>query len=142
MRILLPDGAGTLNAGCARTDGGWAVTYELPFRMLRLSFPAFVPSGKSRGKFYKFGDLTEREHYFAWNRVEAEHPDFHIPAYFGELFFLIDNSAPDPGSCGPGVLSDKQGHAWLIPVPGCAIIKQRAAVNRLDKSNRLTAADR
>ena len=108
----------------------------------RLSFPAFVPSGKSRGKFYKFGDLTEREHYFAWNRVEAEHPDFHIPAYFGELFFLIDNSAPDPGSCGPGVLSDKQGHAWLIPVPGCAIIKQRAAVSRLDKSNRLTAADR
>lgn len=87
MRILLPDGSGTLNAGCARTDGGWAVTYELPFRLLRLFFPAFVPSGKIRGNFYKCGDLTEREHYFAWNRVEAEHPDFHLPAYFGELFF-------------------------------------------------------
>lgn len=79
--------AAALNAACARTAGGWDVTYELPFRLLRLFFPEFVPSGTIRGNFYKCGDLTEQEHYLAWNPVDADHPDFHRPEFFGELLF-------------------------------------------------------
>lgn len=87
MRILLPDGAKALNAACERTQAGWTVTYELPFRLLRLFFPDFTPAGTIRGNFYKCGDLTAQEHYLAWNHVDASHPDFHLPAYFGALHF-------------------------------------------------------
>lgn len=87
MRLLLPDGAGSLHAECARTADGWDVTYELPFKLLRLFFPEFAPSGTIRGNFYKCGDLTAQEHYLAWNRVDAECPDFHRPEYFGTMSF-------------------------------------------------------
>ena len=87
MRILLPDGAKTLHAGSERTANGWDVTYELPFKLLRLLFPDFAPHGKIRGNFYKCGDLTAQEHYLAWNRVDAKRPNFHLPEYFGELIF-------------------------------------------------------
>ena len=87
MRILLPDGAKTLNAASERTANGWDVTYEIPFQLLRLFFPDFAPSGTIRGNFYKCGDLTAQEHYLAWNRVDAERPNFHLPEYFGELIF-------------------------------------------------------
>ncbi len=87
MRILLPDGAKTLHAASERTPSGWDVTYELPFQLLRLFFPDFAPSGTIRGNFYKCGDLTMQEHYLAWNRVDAERPDFHLPKYFGALIF-------------------------------------------------------
>ena len=85
--ILLPDGAKTLHAASERTPSGWDVTYELPFQLLRLFFPDFAPSGTIRGNFYKCGDLTVQEHYLAWNRVDAERPDFHLPKYFGALIF-------------------------------------------------------
>ena len=87
MRIMLPNGAKTLNAGSERTATGWDVTYELSFKLLHLFFPDFIPHGKIRGNFYKCGDLTAQEHYLAWNRVDAERPNFHLPEYFGELSF-------------------------------------------------------
>ena len=87
MRILLPDGAKTLNASGERTAEGWDVAYELPFQLLRLFFPDFIPHGKIRGNFYKCGDLTAQEHYLAWNHIDVERPNFHLPEYFGELSF-------------------------------------------------------
>lgn len=93
MRILLPDGAKTLHAASERTPSGWDVTYELPFQLLRLFFPDFAPSGTIRGNFYKCGDLTVQEHYLAWNRVDAERPDFHLPKCFGALIFLNKQAA-------------------------------------------------
>ena len=76
-----------MHAASERTANGWDVTYELPFKLLRLFFPDFAPHGKIRGNFYKCGDLTAQEHYLAWNRVDAERPNFHLPEYFGELIF-------------------------------------------------------
>ena len=32
-------------------------------------------------------DLTQQEHYLAWNRVACAEPDFHRPEFFGELVF-------------------------------------------------------
>ncbi len=37
--------------------------------------------------FYKCGDETEFEHFGAWNKVESEEPNFHLPEYFGEISF-------------------------------------------------------
>ena len=87
VRSLPTQGVGALNAHCTRSETGWDLYYSLPFSLLRLFFPAFHPHGIMRGNFYKCGDLTQQEHYLAWNRVACAEPDFHRPEFFGELVF-------------------------------------------------------
>ena len=87
VRLLPAQGVGALNAHCTRSGTGWDLYYSLPFSLLRLFFPAFHPHGIMRGNFYKCGDLTQQEHYLAWNRVACAEPDFHRPEFFGELVF-------------------------------------------------------
>lgn len=87
VRLLPTQGVGALNAHCTRSETGWDLYYSLPFSLLRLFFPAFHPHGIMRGNFYKCGDLTQQEHYLAWNRVACAEPDFHRPEFFGELEF-------------------------------------------------------
>ena len=87
VRLLPTQGVGALNAHCMRSETGWDLYYSLPFSLLRLFFPAFHPHGLMRGNFYKCGDLTQQEHYLAWNRVACAEPDFHRPEFFGELVF-------------------------------------------------------
>lgn len=87
VRLLPTQGVGALNAHCTRSETGWDLYYSLPFSLLRLFFPAFHPHGIMRGNFYKCGDLTQQEHYLAWNRVACAEPDFHRPEFFGELVF-------------------------------------------------------
>ena len=88
VRLLPTQGVGALNAHCTRSETGWDLYYSLPFSLLRLFFPAFHPHGIMRGNFYKCGDLTQQEHYLAWNRVACAEPDFHRPEFFGELEFV------------------------------------------------------
>ena len=38
-----------------------------------------------RGNFYKCGNLTTNKHYLAWNHVDSETPNFHVPESFGTL---------------------------------------------------------
>lgn len=40
-----------------------------------------------RANFYKCGDLLPEPHYVTWSNIEAPAPDFHLPAFFGELVF-------------------------------------------------------
>lgn len=71
------------------TEDGWEITYRIPFSFIKLFFKDFVvaPGKKMRANFYKCGDLTVQEHYFAWNSVNNPTPDFHRPEFFGELIF-------------------------------------------------------
>lgn len=39
------------------------------------------------GNFYKCGDGLPKPHFLAWNSIENDKPNFHMPAYFGELSF-------------------------------------------------------
>ena len=87
---LLPANAEELFAPCpVRTETGWEITYRIPYTFIRLFFKEFVvtPGKKMRANFYKCGDFTVREHYFAWNPVDNPTPDFHRPEFFGELIF-------------------------------------------------------
>lgn len=76
-------------AEAVRTDNGWQLTYRIPVSFIQRFFPAFrAESGAMmRGNFYKCGDYTQQEHYYSWNPVEVETPDFHQSAYFGKLYF-------------------------------------------------------
>lgn len=86
---LLPQASNPFCPKAARTAGGWEITYQVPVSFLRCFFPDFTPaSGKTmRANFYKCGDLTSQQHFFSWNMVTSETPDFHRPCDFGILKF-------------------------------------------------------
>ena len=88
IRLLLPEQI-SLDARTERIADGWVLTYRIPASLLRRFFPAFTmaPGVKMRGNFYKCGDKTQTAHYFAWNPVQCEKPDFHRPEWFGEFVF-------------------------------------------------------
>ena len=69
---LLPE-AETLAATSTRTEGGWEVTFQIPFDYIRTLYPAFnpEPGAQMHGNFYKCGNLTAHKHYLAWNHVDS-----------------------------------------------------------------------
>lgn len=86
---LLPKPSANINPEVLRTEEGWELTYQITFDFIRQFFPNFVAEQgkKMRANFYKCGELTPTEHYFAWNPVDTPTPDFHRPEFFGELVF-------------------------------------------------------
>ena len=86
---LLPKPSANINPEVVRTKEGWELTYQITFAFIRQFFPDFdpAPGKRMRGNFYKCGELTPTEHYFAWNPVGTPTPDFHRPEFFGELVF-------------------------------------------------------
>lgn len=73
----------------ARTADGWQITYTIPFSLISELFPEFAAqTGKTMSaNFYKCGDLTPQPHYFSWNHIPLENPDFHCSEFFGQLIF-------------------------------------------------------
>ena len=88
MRLLLP-GENPLDAAVSRTEDGWQLTYKIPVSFIRRFFPEFKAEtgAMMRGNFYKCGDCTPQAHYYSWNPVELNSPDFHCPEFFGKLYF-------------------------------------------------------
>ena len=70
-----------------RTADGWEAVYRIPLPFLRIFCPGLAFSGVFRANVYKCGDLTEQEHYLAWNPVTSGTPDFHRPQDFGIMLF-------------------------------------------------------
>ena len=81
--------ADTFAAVSDRIEGGWEVSYAIPFSYIRTLFPGFSaqPGLQMRGNLYKCGNLTAHKHYLSWNPVDSETPNFHQPASFGTLVF-------------------------------------------------------
>jgi len=67
----------------------WTLTVAIPKRLyaqVDLNLTEF--SGRTlRANFYKCGDHTATPHFLSWNPIDVPHPDFHVPACFGELVF-------------------------------------------------------
>ncbi len=72
-----------------KTEKGWVLTYCVPFAFVQRFFPEFRPEVGTvcYGNAYKCGDLTEKEHYLAWNPIQWKTPAFHMPEQFGRLIF-------------------------------------------------------
>ena len=63
----------------------WSLTIGIPLSLLDIT-PAILNQPISlRGNFYKCGDLTSEPHYLSWAPITFERPNFHLPAYFGNL---------------------------------------------------------
>lgn len=72
-----------------REDVTWYIEFRLPLSILKehrnITPPA--PGVTWKANFYKTGSKTSNPHYFTWNEVINERPDFHLPGYFGDLTF-------------------------------------------------------
>ncbi len=85
---LTNEDAESLNIKAEVLDEFWTVDYTVPFDFIKKYIPDYEmkPGLKLPANVYKCGDETEIPHYGCWNMVDREHPDFHIPSYFGTMF--------------------------------------------------------
>ena len=63
----------------------WEVTVAIPFELMGIDATA-LPA-KIRANFYKCADETANPHYVTWSPILLPSPDYHCPAYFGEIVF-------------------------------------------------------
>ncbi len=67
----------------------WTVEYRIPFSVLK-NFSVFnkpVQGSTWRANFYKCADNSSHPHWLTWALVDYPKPNFHLPAFFGELYF-------------------------------------------------------
>ena len=85
---LVPIEKDPLKAEPKLTEDGWEITFRITADFIRRFFPGFelVSGGMLRGNFYKCGDETRQRHYYCWNPILQEKPDFHLSQYFGKLY--------------------------------------------------------
>jgi hypothetical protein len=87
-RVLLDDDRAQFRIRTHVDVNFWSAEYEIPFAFIEKHFgKAFNPQNgtKIEANFYKCGDLTPSPHYFTWNRIVSEKPDFHRPESFGRM---------------------------------------------------------
>ena len=71
-------------------DGGWQITYHIPYKFIRLFFPTFAPvsGGYIRANCFTTGDLCKVPHDLAWNPIDLNvFNSFHNPKAFGIMYF-------------------------------------------------------
>lgn len=73
----------------ALLDGGWEVSYSLPYKFLQVVFPTFSPKSGDilRANCYKCGDKTVTPHWMSWAPITCEKLNFHTPEFFGTMVF-------------------------------------------------------
>lgn len=65
----------------------WELTVSIPLTTFMHHQPLTLSGRKCRGNFYKCGDLLPEPHFVTWSGIQAATPNFHMPAYFGQLHF-------------------------------------------------------
>lgn len=87
VRLMVRGVAEMLDSKVEFTEGGWVLSYHIPFDFIRRFFPDFKAEEgtRMRANAYKCGDSTVKPHYLAWNPIDLPKPAFHCPQFFGEL---------------------------------------------------------
>lgn len=65
----------------------YTITVALPVKLFSQSDVKPLKGRTIKGNFYKCGDDMPEPHYLSWNRIGTEKPNFHMPAYFGNIHF-------------------------------------------------------
>ena len=87
-RVLLDDDRSGFRIRAHSEKSFWSVEYDIPFAFIEKHYgAAFAPENgmKWSANFYKCGDDTPLPHYYVWNRIKSEKPDYHRPESFGRL---------------------------------------------------------
>ena len=65
----------------------YTITVALPVKLFCMSDVKPLKGRTIKGNFYKCGDDMPKAHYLSWNKIGTEKPNFHVPAYFGNIHF-------------------------------------------------------
>lgn len=65
-------------------EKSWRMLMVIPKLIFNKEIPLETPV---HANFYKCGDGLPEPHYLAWNNIENPTPNFHLPAFFGEVVF-------------------------------------------------------
>lgn len=76
-----------ITRGAERTDISWELIAEIPSTVFCKHNLSTFAGLTCKANFYKCGDELTEPHYLAWNNIQTEEPDFHLPEYFGQLTF-------------------------------------------------------
>jgi hypothetical protein len=68
-------------------SGKWELSLIVPVDVFSINKISTFNGLHAKGNFYKCGDKLQTPHFLSWNPIENEKPDFHLPQFFGELFF-------------------------------------------------------
>jgi hypothetical protein len=68
-------------------SGKWEVSMIIPIAVFRFNEINSFNGIHARGNFYKCGDNLKAPHFLSWNPVKSEQPNFHLPQFFGEIYF-------------------------------------------------------
>lgn len=63
----------------------WEIYLQIP----KIIFGNRPYSGMTyHANFYKCGDGLPTPHFISWNAIQSEKPNFHLPEFFGEIYFV------------------------------------------------------
>ena len=65
----------------------WELTALLPLVVFNHRAISQLSGCRCRANFFKCGDRLPEPHFLCWSEVQAAEPDFHLPHFFGELYF-------------------------------------------------------
>jgi hypothetical protein len=71
----------------AVTKFEWSITLVIPIEVFTYSNLTSFEQEKGLCNFFKCGDDLPQPHFFSWNNIYYEKPDFHLPEFFGNLQF-------------------------------------------------------
>ncbi len=67
----------------------WELNVRIPREaFFRHNIESFTGLEGVRANFYKCGDNLSKPHFLSWAPIGVDAPNFHLPAYFGELKFV------------------------------------------------------
>jgi hypothetical protein len=68
-------------------SGKWELSLIIPVDVFSEHSIDALDGKQAKGNFYKCGDNLKIPHFLSWNPIQSENPNFHLPAFFGELSF-------------------------------------------------------
>lgn len=66
----------------------WDLTLVIPLEVFCYHPMSSLQKLSGSANFYKCGDKLPQPHFLTWNPIEAPEPNFHLPAFFGDIHFL------------------------------------------------------
>lgn len=65
----------------------WQMQAIIPLSVFMYHAVFNLEGKKCKANFYKCGDKLAQPHFLTWKRIETAEPDFHQPAFFGDIEF-------------------------------------------------------
>ncbi|MCT4588701.1 MAG: carbohydrate-binding family 9-like protein [Carboxylicivirga sp.] len=67
------------------TPTEWEMTISIPKSVFGKNVDKFQAGQNYKANFYKCGDNQKITHFLSWNPIKNDTPNFHLPAFFGDL---------------------------------------------------------